>query len=107
MMAIGVKVERSETVTRLEERVFQSVRALLASRFRVAADDVRPESDLVCDLGIDWIDAEDLPLILEEAFEIDISNSDAQCISTVDDAVRCVLRSGATVMAPLPTTAQS
>jgi acyl carrier protein len=94
-MATGAAVEQSQSVTQSEEGIFQSIRALLASRFRVPLADVRPESDLVCDLGIDWMDAEDLPLLLEEAFEIDISNSDAECISTVDDAVKCVLRSRA------------
>jgi acyl carrier protein len=92
MSTTSTQAKPVESVAHVEESVFQSVRALLASRFKVPLDDVRPESELVFDLGIDWIDAEDLPLVLEEAFEIDIANSDAQGISTVEDAVKCVLR---------------
>jgi acyl carrier protein len=91
MSAISLNAEQGEDATQLAARIFQSVRSLLESRFEVAAD-VRPESVLVSDLGIDRIDADDLPLVLEEAFEIDISNSDAECIFTVEDAVNCVLR---------------
>jgi len=91
MTAINLDTEQGEGAAHLELRVFQSIRRLLESRFQIAAD-VRPESELVSDLGIDRLDADDLPLVLEEAFEIDISNSDAECISTVEDAVKCVLR---------------
>jgi acyl carrier protein len=91
MNAISLNAVQGEDATQLAARVFQSIRALLESRFQVATD-VRPESKLVTDLGIDRIDADDLPLVLEEAFEIDISNSDAECIFTVEDAVNCVLR---------------
>jgi acyl carrier protein len=83
-------VEQDED-TSSAQRVFQSVRALLESKFTVSAD-VRPESKLVSDLGIDRLDADEFPLVLEEAFEIDISNDDAERISTVEDVVRCVLR---------------
>jgi len=77
-----------------ERSVFELVCALLASKFDVSAEGVRLESVLATDLGIDWIDVEDLPLALEEAFEIDIPNADAQGITTVEDAVKCVIRCG-------------
>jgi len=92
MNATTIKLEHSDSGMLLDERVFQSVCALLANKFELKAHEVRPESELVSDLGIDWMDAEEFPLVLEEAFEIDIPNSDAECISTVDDAVQCVLR---------------
>jgi len=77
----------------LDAPVFESIRALLERKFNVAPSLVQLESQLVRDLKIDPIDVEDLPLALEEAFEIDISNVDGGAISTVSDAVECVLRS--------------
>jgi len=75
-----------------ERALFLLVCALLEERFNISLGNVHPGSDLVRDLKLDPIDVEDLPLALEEAFEIDISNADAGRIATIEDAVRCVAR---------------
>ena len=75
-----------------EPSTYRLVCALLEARFDLALDNVPAASHLVRDLKLDPIDVEDLPLALEEAFEIDISNADAGRIETIEDAVRCVNR---------------
>ena len=85
--------EPTEEVRRAKEEALNAVRELLENKFQICAAQVHSDSDLVRDLSIDPSDVEDIALALEETFEIDISNFDAERIFTVGDAVKCVLRS--------------
>ena len=64
---------------------------LVVSRFDVPPQDVRLSSRLIEDLGMDPLDLTDLILALEEAFEIEISITEAGRVATVKDAIECVL----------------
>ena len=50
-------------------------------------DKIKPESTFRGDLGCDSLDEIELVMALEEEFEIDISDDDAEKISTVGEAV--------------------
>lgn len=68
------------------------IRWILARRFEIPWRGVNLHSRFVEDLGIDAFDLPDLILALEEAFEVDIPTVAAARVSTVKDAVICVLR---------------
>jgi acyl carrier protein len=63
------------------------VRRLVCKRLDVAEDRVRPEASLIDDLGADSLALVDLTLVLEEMFDIDIPDQEADGIRTVRDAI--------------------
>ena len=53
----------------------------------VSKDDIHPETTLVDDLGADSLDIFQIIMGIEEEFDIEIDNDEAEKISTVQDAV--------------------
>jgi acyl carrier protein len=64
---------------------------LLAQRFGVAADKLKPEARLFDDLELDSIDALDMLALLQKQHRIKVDEEQARRIRTVADAVRYVL----------------
>ena len=62
--------------------------ALLARVSGRAQSEIRPEMDLVADLGIDSPRALELLLELEEALGVEISDQEASGMDTVNDVLR-------------------
>lgn len=69
-----------------EERLAQ-LKALVVDKLGVDADQVVPEAHFIEDLGADSLDLVELIMALEETFEIEIPDEDAEGISTVQDAI--------------------
>jgi acyl carrier protein len=59
----------------------------LAKRFEVAAERIRPESNLFSELGLDSIDALDMLALLDSQWKIKINEEQAKKIRTVQDVV--------------------
>jgi acyl carrier protein len=66
-----------------EERVKQ----IVAEQLGVEEDQVTPEASFMDDLGADSLDTVELVMALEEEFDIEISDEDAEKIQTVQDAI--------------------
>jgi acyl carrier protein len=66
---------------------FEKVKEILVDVLGVSADDVKPESKFVDDLGADSLDLVELIMSLEDKFQIEISDTDAEKIITVQDAL--------------------
>jgi len=66
---------------------FEKVKEILVDVLGVNADDVKPESKFVDDLGADSLDLVELIMSLEDKFQIEISDTDAEKIITVQDAL--------------------
>jgi acyl carrier protein len=66
------------------------VRRLVCKRLEVAEDRVKPEASFIDDLGADSLAVVELTLVLEEAFDIDIPDEEADQIRTVRDAIIAV-----------------
>jgi len=66
---------------------FDKVKEILVDVLGVNADDVKPESKFVDDLGADSLDLVELIMSLEDKFQIEISDADAEKILTVQDAL--------------------
>jgi acyl carrier protein len=63
------------------------VRRLICKQLGVVGDRVKPEASFIDDLGADSLALVELTLVFEEAFDIDITDEDAQKMRTVRDAI--------------------
>ncbi|MDX1496517.1 MAG: acyl carrier protein [Salinisphaeraceae bacterium] len=63
------------------------VKKIVAEQLSVSDDQVKPESSFVDDLGADSLDTVELVMALEEEFEADIPDEEAEKIATVQDAI--------------------
>ena len=65
----------------------QKVKELVVEQLGVSPDEVKPESSFVESLGADSLDLTELIMAMEEEFDIEIDDEDAQKIVKVKDAV--------------------
>lgn len=67
--------------------VQERVQKIIAEQLSVSEDQVTTEASFVDDLGADSLDTVELVMALEEEFEIDIPDEEAEKIVNVKDAV--------------------
>lgn len=70
----------------IEERV----KKIIVEQLGVKEEDVKPEASFVEDLGADSLDTVELVMALEEEFDIEIPDEEAEKINTVGDAVKYI-----------------
>ena len=66
---------------------FERLKEIIVDVLNVGEEDVKMESTFVDDLGADSLDIFQIIMGIEEAFDIEIENEDAEKIVTVGDAV--------------------
>ena len=71
--------------------VYNQVKDLVASDLKVAADEIKPESDFTKDLNADSLDVVEFIMALEEKFNIKIPDEEAEKIKTVQNVVDYIL----------------
>ena len=69
---------------------FDKIRELLAQQFEVSADSISMETNIVDDLGGDYLDVVDLIMSVEEEFGTSIPDEDAVELSTVGKIVEYI-----------------
>jgi len=74
-----------------QEAIFEKVRSIVADQLSVDAAEVKPESNFQNDLGADSLDTVELVMALEEEFETEIPDEEAEKITTVKDAIDYIL----------------
>ena len=67
--------------------VFDDVKAIIVEQLGVKPEEVTPNASFVDDLGADSLDTVELVMALEEKFDLEIPDEDAEKILTVQDAV--------------------
>lgn len=67
--------------------VADRVKAIIVEQLGVNPEDVKMESHFVDDLGADSLDTVELVMALEEEFDIEIPDDQAEKITTVESAV--------------------
>lgn len=70
--------------------VQEQVTKIIADQLGADASTITPETDIANDLGADSLDIAELMIAFEEAFNIDINESEAQNISTVGDVMKYI-----------------
>jgi acyl carrier protein len=78
--------EVGKSMASVEERV----KKIIAEQLGVEEDEVTPEAHFVEDLGADSLDTVELVMALEEEFEIEIPDEDAEKILTVGKALEYI-----------------
>jgi len=70
--------------------LIDDVKAVVVEQLNVNVDEVKEESKFVEDLGADSLDVVELVMALEEKFDIEIPDADAEAIATVGDALKYI-----------------
>lgn len=63
------------------------IKKIVAEKLSVEQDEVVPEASFVDDLGADSLDLVELIMAMEEAFDIEISDEEAEKLQTVKNAI--------------------
>ncbi|QCX32243.1 acyl carrier protein [Caloramator sp. E03] len=70
--------------------IFEKVKERISDILGVDSDDITMESSFIDDLGADSLDIVELIMALEEEFDIEIPDEDAEKIQTVGDVVEYI-----------------
>jgi acyl carrier protein len=88
----GAAPQRAMPQTPKEEAMDQAellepLKDIIVEQLSVNKEDITPESKFVDDLGADSLDQVELIMALEENFDLEIPDQDAEKIETVGDAI--------------------
>ncbi len=72
----------------------EQVKKIIAEKLSVDLDEVIPAAAFTDDLGADSLDLVELIMSMEEEFDIDISDEDAEQLTTVQDAIDYINKQG-------------
>lgn len=70
--------------------VEDKVKKIIAEKLSVDLEEVVPDASFVDDLGADSLDLVELIMSMEEEFDIDISDEDAEKLVSVKDAIEYI-----------------
>ena len=71
----------------MEVMEFEKLQKIIAEVLNVEAGEITMETTFIDDLGADSLDVFQIIMGIEEAFDLEIDNDDAENIVTVGDAV--------------------
>jgi acyl carrier protein len=71
----------------MSSSIEQKVKGIIAENLGVSEDEIKPTSSFIDDLGADSLDIVELVMQMEEEFEVEIPDEEAENIKTVQDAV--------------------
>lgn len=70
--------------------VFDKVRSIVAEQLGIEEKDITKESSFIDDLDADSLDVVELIMALEEEFDLEIPDEEAEKLKTVGDAVKYI-----------------
>ena len=73
-----------------KDAIFEKVKDIIVSQLGVEEEEVTIEARFIDDLGADSLDIVELIMALEEEFDLEIPDEDAEGIRTVEDAVEYI-----------------
>ena len=72
------------------EEILEKVKAIIVEQLGVAENNVTMEASFIDDLGADSLDIVELVMALEEEFDIEIPDADAEKVANVGDVVEYI-----------------
>lgn len=73
-----------------QEEIFEKVKETIVEQLGVAENSVTLEASFIDDLGADSLDLVELIMALEEEFDTEIPDADAEKVVTVGDVVEYI-----------------
>ena len=73
-----------------DSEIFEKVKEIIVEQLGVDEEEVTPTASFVDDLGADSLDIVELVMALEEEFDLDIPDEEAEKISNVNSAVEYI-----------------
>lgn len=73
-----------------KDAIFEKIKAIIVDQLGVGADEVTLEASFIDDLGADSLDLVELIMALEEEFDLEVPDEDAEKLVTVEDAVNYI-----------------
>lgn len=73
-----------------EQEIFEKVKGIVVNQLGVGEENVTKEATFVDDLSADSLDIVELIMALEEEFDLEIPDSEAEKIVTVGDVVKYI-----------------
>ncbi|HIE52578.1 MAG TPA: acyl carrier protein [Armatimonadetes bacterium] len=70
--------------------VYEKIRDIIVDQLGVEEEKVKPDASFVEDLGADSLDVVELIMRIEEEFDLEIPDEDAEQIVTIADAVEYI-----------------
>jgi acyl carrier protein len=70
--------------------VEQKVKSIIAEQLGVSEDEIKTTSSFIEDLGADSLDIVELVMAMEEEFEVEIPDEEAENIKSVQDAINYI-----------------
>ena len=74
----------------MSQEILEKVCSIVSEQLSVEAGEGKSDSNFQNDLGADSLDTVELVMALEEAFDIEIPDEEAEGIATVGDAVKFI-----------------
>ncbi len=72
------------------EEVFEKVKTIIVDQLGVSEASVTMDASFIDDLGADSLDIVELVMALEEEFDLEIPDTDAEKVVTVSDVVEYI-----------------
>ena len=73
-----------------QEEIFEKVKGIIVEQLGVTETSVTTEASFIDDLGADSLDIVELIMALEEEFDMEIPDTDAEKVVTVGDVVEYI-----------------
>ncbi len=72
------------------EEIAERIKSIIAEQLGVGLEEVTPQASFIEDLGADSLDIVELIMALEEEYDMEIPDEDAEKIQSVEDVISYV-----------------
>ena len=74
-----------------KDELFAKIKSIVADKLSISEDQITEEASFIEDLGADSLDTVEFVMALEDEFDLDIPDDEAEKLTTVGKAIEYVL----------------